>query len=212
LEPARQIGGDLYNVIDLDEDHIGILIADVADKSVQAALYMAVITTLFQVASKQSRSPAAVAEAVHRNLMEVSSGADIFVTAFYGILCRSTSVLTYIIAGQDRPFLLRQGQSIATLAGRGRFLGMMDPLELDEYTIQLKPGDRLLLYSDGAVDAENLEHEQFGITRLMNLIEKNRTEPIEKFIGVISQGITAWIGEMSAFDDLTLVALEVLEN
>jgi serine phosphatase RsbU (regulator of sigma subunit) len=131
LEPARQIGGDLYNVIDLDEDHVGILIADVADKSVQAALYMAVITTLFQVVAKQYLSPVEVAQAVHRNLMEVSSGANIFVTAFYGILCRSTGVLTYIIAGQDRPFFLRRNQPIETLAGRGRFLGMIDTLELD---------------------------------------------------------------------------------
>ncbi len=212
LQPARQIGGDLYNVIDLDEDHIGILIADVADKSVQAALYMAVITTLFQVVSTQSRSPAKVALTVHRNLMEVSSGADIFVTAFYGILCRPTRELTYIVAGQDRPFLMRPGQDIETLPGRGRFLGMMDPLELDEYTIQLKVGDRLLLYSDGAVDAENWEHKQFGLSRLVALLEENRERPIDEFVSILPKEITAWVGEMSAFDDLTLVAFEVLEN
>ena len=212
LRPARQIGGDLYNVIDLDEDHIGILIADVADKSVQAALYMAVTTTLFQVVSKLSLSPAVVAKDVHANLMEVSSGAEIFVTAFYGILCRSTGVLTYIIAGQDRPFLLRPDQPCETLPGRGRFLGMMDPLELDEYTIQLKPGDRLLLYSDGAVDAENVRHEQFGINRLKDLLDQKKGQSIEDFIGSVSMEITAWAGQMSAFDDLTLVAIDVLEN
>jgi serine phosphatase RsbU (regulator of sigma subunit) len=212
LRPARQIGGDLYNVIDLDKDHLGILIADVADKSVQAALYMAVITTLFQVVSKQSISPVKVAMGVHNNLMEVSSGADIFVTAFYGVLCRSKKLLTYIVAGQDRPLLLRQNQPIQTLPGRGRFLGMMDPLELDEYTFQLNAGDRLLLYSDGAVDAENLHKEHFGIDRLKIVLDQNRNQPLEQFVSVISQEINAWAGEMPAFDDLTLVALEVLDK
>jgi serine phosphatase RsbU (regulator of sigma subunit) len=86
LKPARQIGGDLYNVVDLDNEHVGVLLADVADKSVQAALYMAVTTTLFQVESKHSLSPSMVAQAVHRGLMEVSSEAD-------GFLWRASSAV-----------------------------------------------------------------------------------------------------------------------
>lgn len=212
LKPARQIGGDLYNIVNLDSDHIGILLADVADKSVQAALYMAVTTTLFQVESKHSLSPAEVAQCVHRGLMEISSAANIFVTAFYGILHRPSRKLTYVLAGQERPFLLREGQPIQTLSGRGRFLGMINPLELHEYTLQLNPGDKLLLYSDGAVDAENWEHEQFGYDRLVALLEETRDCDVKKLISTVTDKITTWSGDKPAFDDLTLLAFEVMES
>jgi len=210
LKPARQVGGDLYNIIDLDKDHVGILLADVADKSVQAALFMAVTTTLFQVESKHSLSPSIVAQAVHRGLMEVSSNADIFVTAFYGVLHRPSRKMTYVLAGQERPFLLREGQPIRTLSGRGRFLGMISPLELHEYTIQLYPGDKLLLYSDGAVDAENWEHEQFGYDRLVDLLEENRVCTVQELITAVASEITGWSEDTTPFDDLTLVAFEVI--
>lgn len=212
LQPARQIGGDLYNIIDLDNEHVGILLADVADKSVQAALFMAVTTTLFAVESKHSLSPAMVAQSVHRELMEVSSNSDIFVTAFYGVLHRPSQKMTYVLAGQERPFLLRDGQPIRTLSGRGRFLGMIDPLELHEYTIQLYPGDKILLYSDGAVDAENWEHEQFGYDRLVDLLEENRVCTVQELITAVATEITSWSNNITPFDDLTLVAMEVVNN
>jgi serine phosphatase RsbU (regulator of sigma subunit) len=210
LKPARQIGGDLYNVVDLDNEHVGVLLADVADKSVQAALYMAVTTTLFQVESKHSLSPSMVAQAVHRGLMEVSSEADIFVTAFYGVLHRPSRKMTYVLAGQERPFLLSEGQPIKTLSGRGRFLGMVNPLELNEYTVQLNPGDKLLLYSDGAVDAENWEHEQFGYDRFVTLLENSRMCNAQELIAIVAQEVIDWSEHISAFDDLTLLALEVI--
>jgi serine phosphatase RsbU (regulator of sigma subunit) len=211
LQPARQIGGDLYNVIALDDEHIGLLVADVADKSVHAALYMAVTTTLFQVESKHFLSPAKVAQAVHQGLLDISSEADIFVTAFYGVLHRPSRKLTYVLAGQERPFLLRERQPVISLSGHGRFLGMMNPLELHEYTVQLHPGDKLLLYSDGAVDAENREQIRFGYDRLEALLEKNRTLSAEKLINTVASEIISWNDLLSAFDDLTLVALEVME-
>lgn len=212
LKPARQIGGDLYNVIDLDSEHVGVLLADVADKSVQAALFMAVTTTLFQVESKHSLSPSTVAQAVHYGLMEVSAEAEIFVTAFYGVIHRPTRKMTYVLAGQERPFLLRKDQPIKTLSGRGRFLGMINPLELHEYTIQLNPGDKILLYSDGAVDAENWEHEQFGYDRLVALLEEYRVCTVNELITAVADNITAWSEHIQAFDDLTLVAFEVMDS
>ncbi len=102
LEPARAVGGDLYDVIVLDDDHVGLLLADVADKSIHAALFMAVARTLFLVESRLSLSPALVALAVHRDLLEVSTTDDVFITVFYGVLHRPSRVLTYVIAGQER--------------------------------------------------------------------------------------------------------------
>jgi serine phosphatase RsbU (regulator of sigma subunit) len=118
--------------------------------------------------------------------------------------------MTYVLAGQERPFLLREGQPIRTLSGRGRFLGMIDPLELHEYMIQLYPGDKILLYSDGAVDAENWEHEQFGYDRLVNLLEENRKCTVQELMTAVASEITGWSNNATPFDDLTLVAFEVV--
>jgi serine phosphatase RsbU (regulator of sigma subunit) len=210
LEPARHIGGDLYNVIELDEEHIGILLADVADKSIQAALYMAVTMTLYQVEAKRSLSPAQVSHAVHKGLLDISAAGDIFVTAFYGVLHRPSRYLTYIIAGQERPLLLRKGQPISKLPGRGRFLGMINPLELNEFTAQLDIGDKVLIYSDGAIDAENKVRTQFGYEGLLACLNRNRNQSAPELIHSIASDIKVWYEHMPAFDDLTLLAVEVL--
>jgi serine phosphatase RsbU (regulator of sigma subunit) len=210
LEPARQVGGDFYDVIELDEDRVGILMADVADKSVQAALFMAVTRTLFKVESHHSLSPAEVALAVHQGMLDVSSDDDIFVTAFYGVLHRPSGRLQYVIAGQERPLLIRPGQAIEPLTGRGRFLGMLESLQLHEYNTQLRPGDLLLLFSDGVPDAMDTKGEQYGYERLRLLLEKQRELTAQKLVEVVAADIARWSAGTPPFDDVTMLAVEAL--
>ncbi|MGW8319838.1 MAG: PP2C family protein-serine/threonine phosphatase [Candidatus Promineifilaceae bacterium] len=210
LQPARQVGGDFYDAIELDDRHVGLLLADVADKSVQAALFMAVARTLFMVEGRRSPDPAAVALAVHRGVMDVAPSADIFVTAFYGVLDRPSRRLRYVTAGHERPVLVRSGEPVQQLRGRGRFLGMLAALELEEYDIELQPGDRLLMFSDGAPDATNEEGLQFGHDRLLAFMERNKTLPAEVLVAQLAQEVARWRGDAPAFDDLTLLAVEVI--
>lgn len=210
LEPARQVGGDFYDVIELDEDRVGILMADVADKSVQAALFMAVTRTLFKVESHHSLSPAEVALAVHQGMLDVSSDDDIFVTAFYGVLHRPSGRLEYVIAGQERPLLIRPGQAIEALAGRGRFLGMMESLQLDEYRLQLQPGDMLLLFSDGVPDAMDRHGEQYGYERLRLLLERQTGLTPQKLVEAVAADIAQWSAGAPPFDDVTMLVVEAL--
>ena len=124
LAPARHVGGDLFGVQPLDDEHVGLLIADVADKGMYAALLMAVTRTLFMQEAQRSLSPAEVTLAVHRGLMTVGGGEDgysmdAFVTAFYGVLHRPSGCLTYVRAAQDRPLLLRPNQAPVSLPGDG---------------------------------------------------------------------------------------------
>jgi serine phosphatase RsbU (regulator of sigma subunit) len=221
LAPARHVGGDLYDVRQLDDDHIGLLIADVADKGTHAALLMAVTRTLFFQESMRSLSPVEVAYAVHRGLLSVGGagdgyGIDAFVTAFYGVLHRPTGLLTYVRAAQDRPLLVRPGEQPISLTGDGRFLGMIEDLTLQEYSISLRPGDCLLLYSDGVTDALNERDESYGLERLKqavvaacNRAGNNNTSDI---LSDLVRDINQWRGAAPAFDDVTMLLVEALDN
>ena len=209
VEPARLVGGDLYDVFDIDDDHTGLMIADVADKGVHASLFMAVSRTLFLQEGKRSLSPAEVAISVHQGMLDVSTTDDTFVTAFYGVLQRSTGRLRYIIAGQERPIRYRPGVGISVLEGKGRFLGMLDELSLTEYETTLKPGDRLILFSDGVSDATDLRGEQFGTARLGILVNQFGELPAGELMSKIYARLQIWSANAVQFDDITLVITEV---
>lgn len=212
LKPARQVGGDFYDAIELDDEHIGLVLADVADKSVQAALFMAVARTLFMVEGRRLLNPSRVALAVHRGVIDVAPSADIFVTAFYGVLHRPSGKLTYITAGHEKPLLVRPGEGVQKLDGRGRFLGMIEMLELEEYAVHLKPGDRLLIFSDGVTDATDRRGQHYGYERLGAFLESNYQLKVQDMVDRLAADVADWRGSAPAFDDLTLLALEVTGN
>ena len=214
LAPARQVGGDLFGVQPLDDEHVALLIADVADKGMYAALLMAVTRTLFMQEAQRSLSPAEVTLAVHRGLMTVGGGEDgysmdAFVTAFYGVLHRPSGCLTYVRAAQDRPLLLRPDQTLVSLPGDGRFLGMLPDLELHEEVVTLQPGDSLLLYSDGVTDAHNEADEGYGLERLKRVFQSvagHGTETLDR----LARDVNAWRGNAAAFDDVTMLLVEAV--
>ena len=204
--PARQVGGDMYDVIKIDAEHVGLLMADVSDKSVHAALIMAVTRTLFLAHARQSLSPADVALAVHAGLLEVSANDDMFVTAFYGVLHLPSGALNYVRAGQDKPLLYRAaGGPPERLEAEGRFLGMLEGLVLEERHVTLEPGDLLVAYSDGIPDAINLNIDDFGLDRLIELIDQNRAQPVDAVCRAIFEGVFAFRGLAEAFDDITVL-------
>jgi len=204
--PARQVGGDLYDVIRLDDEHLGLLLADVSDKSVHAALIMAVTRTLFLSQVRHSLSPSEVALAVHEGLLEVSSSNEMFVTAFYGVLHVPSGRLRYVRAGHDHPLLVRcDGSAPVRLDARGRFLGMMDGLALEEQETMLGTGDMLVIYSDGVPDAVNQAGEPYGLDRLMELVSERRQESAQGICLAIFADVAAHQGEAEPFDDVTVL-------
>ena len=204
LRPARRVGGDFYDVIALDDAHVGLLLADVVDKSVHAALFMAVSRTLFRTASRYSLSPATVAEEVHQGMLDISD-AEMFVTAFYGVLHLPSGRLRYVVAGQERPFLVRPGAQISQLIGAGRFLGMLPDLSLREYELDLQPGDRLLLFSDGVTDAEDSREEPFGYRRLQETFIQTRELAPAGQVARVAHEVERWRDGVPPVDDLTLL-------
>lgn len=215
LAPARHVGGDLFDVRTLDDQHVALLIADVADKGVHAALLMAVTRTLFYQEALRSLSPRDVVYAVHQGLLSIGGttegyGMDAFVTAFYAVLHRPSGQLRYVRAAQDHPLLVRHGQLPELLPGKGRFLGMLADLTLQEHETTLAPGDFLLLYSDGVTDARNENDESYGLDRLKKAIFNAIAGDEKRVLDCLVHDINEWRGSAPAFDDVTMLLVEAL--
>jgi len=211
--PARTIGGDLFDVIEVDDEHVGLLMADVSDKSIHAALFMATTRSLFLPESHRSLSPREVALGVHKWLAKVSSDDNMFVTAFYGVLTPATGRLRYVRAGQDRPIWLKHGETGHTeLDASGRFLGMLPELELEEKEVWMSPGDMLVMYSDGVPDAVNEAEANYGTERLMKLLESHRNDSAKGIVDAMFTDVFAFRGTASAFDDITVLVAKADER
>jgi GAF domain-containing protein len=205
---ARRVGGDFYDIIQFDPVRVGFVIADVSDKGVPAALYMALSKTLIRASALDAASPA---EALRRanDLLVADSSSGMFVTVFYGVLDIQTGEFAYANAGHNRPILARAGGGeTELLAADGMVLGVMENVSLEEKKIVLEMGDALLMYTDGLTDAINEHEEEFGAARLADSVRENRAESAESLIHRIDRAVAEHVGGEPQFDDYTLLALK----
>ena len=207
--PAREMGGDFYDVFPLGDQHLGVLIADVSDKSIHAAFFMAIARALFLTEARRTLSPRAVVLAVNDLLLDVSSEDDMFVTVFYGVLHMDTRQLTYVRAGHDRPLLRHADGAIDVLDGAGRFLGMLPGLSVEEKTLELRSGDRLVMYSDGVPDANNAAGERYGLDRLRACLRPPHTDRAVDLAAAILNDVLIFQGNAPQFDDITLLVAAI---
>ena len=168
--PAQQVGGDFYDVIPLSRERVGLIMADVSDKGMSAALYMALTRSLIHAEAKRSSSPRKVLMSVHRLLLEMSQ-ADMFVTVFYGVIDPAQNNLRYARAGHDRPLLLSPTTGEwRFLTGEGTALGFVKEVSLEEVVVDLHPDDLIIFYTDGITDANSPAGEFFGSERLRETV------------------------------------------
>ncbi|MEM8859020.1 MAG: SpoIIE family protein phosphatase [Chloroflexota bacterium] len=211
---ATRAGGDFYDVIDLDDENIGVLLGDVGNQGIQASLYMTMVRTLFRTECRRSLSPKEVAMAVHNGIMDVTTVSDMYVNAFYGVLHKPSGMFTYIIAGQEQPFLHRPGQGIAQLKGRGNFLGLAQTINLPEKRMRTRPGDQLILVSDGIYGAINDNGDVFGQDTLIELIKASKNESAKELTTNISSALESWTSSTNPYDhnDLALLVMKILHQ
>jgi PAS domain S-box-containing protein len=209
LEPARETSGDFYDLIPLANGRLGILIADVADKGMGAALYMAVSRTLIRTyAVEYDTQPELALGAANRRIL-MDTHARLFVTVFYGVLDPATGTLTYCNAGHNPPYLLnaRNGDTVQTLGRTGIPLGIFDDMTWEQRTVQLAPGDMLVLYTDGVTEAQNVQETFFGRERLLEVAQANLGRSAQDVQETLIAEVHGFVGDAPQFDDITLMVI-----
>jgi serine phosphatase RsbU (regulator of sigma subunit) len=210
LLPARETSGDFFDFIPLPNGKIGILVADVADKGLGAALYMALSRTLIRTYAIEyvDSPPEVIFFSANERILQ-DARANLFVTAFYGILDQETGILTYCNAGHNPPYLFNpgNGNTVTSLPPTGMPMGIEENALWQQATIQMQPGDVLVLYTDGITDALNEAEEFFKEERLVETVLANLHLPAQELQTAIMNKIQEFVGEASQFDDITLLIL-----
>lgn len=204
-QAARQVGGDFYDFIRLPGNRLGIVIADVSDKGVPAALFMALSRSLVRASAVNFLTPAAALERANQLLLEDST-ADMFVTVFYGVIDLQSGEMRYASGGHNPPILCRAANGeMVNLEARGIILGAIEDIHLEERSVLLEAGDTLVLYTDGITEAIDSAEEQFGEERLRRIIHEHYRHEL----GMLRQALLSELETFSEgrppFDDITLL-------
>ncbi len=206
-ESARQVGGDFYDYIPLASGEWGIVIADVADKGVPAALFMVMSRTLMRATAFSGRAPADALARVNQ-LIQSDSASDLFVTMLYAVWNPQTGKIALANGGHNPPVLCRANGEISVLRSKGIALGVLDRVVPEPLFLTLDPGDALLFYTDGLTDALNAAGDEFGMQRLQDAFIAQSHLDAQGVVAELQRKIAEFTGDEPAFDDQTLVVLK----
>ena len=204
-QPARAVGGDFYDFIDLPAGKLGSVIGDVTDKGIPAALVMATTRSLLRPAAQRQISPGKVLELVN-DLLYPDIPPNMFVTCLYAVLDTANGRLQYANAGHDLPYQ-RTANGVIELRATGMPLGLMPGMSYEEMEARIAPGDSVLLYSDGLIEAHNESGEMFGFPRAKELVAAHPggASLVEFLLAELARFTgDSWEQE----DDVTLVVLQ----
>jgi phosphoserine phosphatase RsbU/P len=211
LEPAREVGGDLYDFFFIDADHLCFVIGDVSGKGVPAALFMARTITLIKATAREVMSPEEILSRVNKELAH-NNDSCMFVTVFCGILNVTNGELRYVNAGHNPPLIVRAGEGAEFLkGGESTVLGVEEDTEYAKETIFLRPGDTLYLYTDGVTEAFDGTGQMFSEERLHDEVSAHRKESVAELAGNTMRMVKAHARGVPQSDDITIVVLRYLD-
>lgn len=207
-ETAREVSGDFYDFVNLPDERLGITIADVSDKGMAAAMFMAVSRTILRTMAIGKPTPRETIERAN-DVILADAQSDMFVTVFYAVLNPHTHRLAYVNAGHNPPLFYRsRRRELTTLSAHDLALGVLKGITVQEHEIEFEPGDLVLMYTDGVTEATNAREEEFGTGRLGQIVVANAGRRVEQIVDEIKRAVTDFAGEGVHFDDVTMVALK----
>jgi sigma-B regulation protein RsbU (phosphoserine phosphatase) len=204
---ARQVGGDFYDVIELPNNKLGLFIADVADKGMPAALFMALTRTLVRAAVIEMNSPVDVLRRVNDQLLP-DTRQGMFVTAVYGVLDTESGEFTFVNAGHNPPFWVKSGGLVEKLSRTAIALGVVEQPKMQERTISLAKGDMVLLYTDGLTEAFSSAGELFGDARLVDALSSIQQHSADEVLVLVEHRLNEFIESVPLGDDLTMLSVK----
>jgi phosphoserine phosphatase RsbU/P len=208
MVPARSVGGDFFTYFKLGRDRLGLVVGDVSDKGVPAALFMALAYSLVRVEAARTKSPVQVFRQVNRHLLQMNA-SKMFVTLVYGILDCSSGDFHFARAGHPSPYLLdEEGRFVEVPVSSGQPLGLFDNLPIDEQQIHLPPGGTLLLYTDGVSETKDIYGSDFAPDALYQSMAANRTRPAGEICEQIWLDVQAHGQGLPQQDDFTALVVK----
>ncbi|MCR4837880.1 MAG: PP2C family protein-serine/threonine phosphatase [Eubacterium sp.] len=212
MNPAREVGGDFYDFFLLDEDHLVILIADVSDKGMGAAFFMAITKTLVKSRAAMGGRPAEILDYVEK-ILEENNPTSHFVTVWLGIVELTTGNVEICNAGHEYPAICRNGEgySIRKMP-HGSPVAFFPGLPHTASQITLAPGERILLYTDGVTDAKRSDEERFGKERLAEVLNANKDKSDEEILKAVTAAVQSFAGDEPQFDDMTMLSFSFLQK
>lgn len=204
---AKDVGGDFYDFFPIDDHRIGFTIADVSGKGVPAAIFMAVSRTLIKATGLQEPRTDECMRTANDILCGESVGS-MFVTVFYGIYDLETGLVTFTNAGHNPPYILRADGTVEVVKSTiNLVLGVMEGMPFSSETLQLNPGDALVMYTDGVTEAENPQHDQFGEPRLEAALAELKGAPSKQIVSAVNSKVKEFTDGAAQSDDITQLVI-----
>ena len=212
MTPARMVGGDFYDFIELDNDHVALVIADVSGKGLQASLYMSQIKAIVKVYAQSGYSVDKIAEKANSYLTVGPAKTRYFVTVWVGILDLRTGMLSYTNAGHNPPCFAGDGRPYGFLNSKVDFvIGGKRLIKYSENQIRLHPGDRIFLYTDGVTEAKNEDGSFYGDQRLLACLNEHPDSSPAETVAALKAELSAYSGNAEQYDDITMLAFSFRE-
>ena len=208
MKPAKEVGGDFYDFFMIDDNKLGLIMADVSGKGVPAALFMMHSKILLKNYALMKLSPKAVLEEVNRQICE-NNPQGMFVTVWIGVLDLKTGVLTAANAGHEKPAVKQADGSFELFKDRhGIMVGYMDGVPYKEYELRLTKGAKLFLYTDGVAEATDANDELFGTGRMIDALRTAEDKTPKEILEAVDAAVNRFVGSAPQFDDLTMLCVE----
>ena len=209
MRPAKEVGGDFYNFILVDNDHLAMWIGDVSDKGVPAALFMMAINIMISLRTSMGGTPAQIMAYVNDRVCE-HNGENLFVTIWLGILELSTGKLTFVNAGHEDPAVCHKGGEFELYKTRHNIaVGIQPGMVYKDFELQLGKGDKIFIYTDGVPEATDPYDKLFSTDRMTQALNECRDGSPQELLENINKRVKEFVGDRTQFDDLTMLGLEL---